>query len=239
MGKKKLSLDFIRNGFVENKYILLATEYINCPQKLEYVCPNDHQHSISWDNWKQGHRCPYCAGQGKLTIGFIRKSFNDYGYKLLTSVYINSDQQLNYVCQCGHKHSMKWNNWRIGRRCPSCKYIRHSKKISGSGHYNWKGGVTQFNKELRNFIKHIGWSKQVLKRDNYTCTECKKRGGKLVAHHVITLCSIKERFSVNSIEDSKRCDIFYDINNGITLCEKCHKVFHKELKGDYRNVRKI
>lgn len=202
---------------------------------MEYVCPNNHKHSISWDNWKQGHRCPYCAGQGKLAIEFVAESFEKYGYQLLTSTYINSDKRLKYICPYGHVHYMKWNNWRIGRRCPSCKGINHSKRTSGPGHYNWKGGITPFNKELRNFITFIGWSAEVLKRDNYTCRECDNRGGNLAAHHIIRLSYIREHFNLNSVEDAGKCDILYDISNGVTLCENCHKACHKKFIGGLQN----
>lgn len=238
MGKKKLSLDFIRYSFTEDGYILLTTNYKNSSQKLEYICPVGHRHRISWDNWKQGHRCPYCAGQGKPSLDYIRKLFNEDGYKLLTKEYINDRQKLSYVCSFGHKHAMRWGNWRSGRRCPSCKAIKHSKIYSGSGHHNWKGGITEFNKELRNFVRSIGWTEQIFKRDNYTCLRCGKRGGHLVAHHIISLSCIREFFNINTIEDAKKCDVLYDINNGATLCEMCHKTHHEELRGGLLKCQK-
>lgn len=67
-----------------------------------------------------------------------------------------------------------------------------------------------------NFIRHSKeyseWRKAVFKRDGYECQLCGKHGGKLNAHH-------KERF-VDCPE--KRLDI----DNGITLCEDCHKQVH-------------
>ena len=235
MGKKKLTYTFVKNRFEEDNYILLSDRYVNCSTKLKYRCPKGHEHSISWVNWQQGHRCPYCDGQAKPTIGFVRKSFEDSGYKLLTTVYINSDSHLEYICPRGHKHSMIWSNWRTGRRCPYCKAEKHSKRMLGSLNYNWKGGVTKFNKELRNFIKTIKWGNEVFKRDNYTCKKCKNRGGKLVAHHIIPLQYIKEYFNINNIEAAKKCEMFYDISNGVTLCEDCHKEYHKKITGGIKN----
>jgi len=208
----------------------LSTVYNNCSEKLEYICQKEHKHNISWDSFKQGHGCPYCAGQGKPTIEFIKKEFAKEGYILVTNYYINSDQQLNYICKKGHQHSMKWNNWRIGRRCPSCKAINSSKRMSGENHYNWKGGVTNFNKEIRNFIKSIAWGDKVFKIDDYTCQMCGIRGGELESHHIIPLSSIKAKYNIINIEDVKECDILYDVTNGITMCKKCHKLYHKKLK---------
>ena len=235
MGKQKLTYDFVKNSFYLERYILLSEEYINCRTKLKYKCSKGHIHYISWDNWKKGHRCPFCAGQGKPTIGYIREMFIGMGYNLLTKKYVNSDSYLEYICSEGHNHSMKWNNWRIGRRCPSCKAINHSKRTSGSGHHNWKGGITKFNKELRNFIKHIGWDRKVLKRDDYTCRKCNTRGGYLIAHHLIPLSTIKKYFNIKNMKDVYSCSILYDINNGLTMCKECHKKHHDKIREDLKS----
>ena len=61
-GTKKLTIEFIRDEFKKYNYILLSTEYINNHTKLNYICPNGHKHSITWNDWKAGKRCGYCAG---------------------------------------------------------------------------------------------------------------------------------------------------------------------------------
>lgn len=53
------------------------------------------------------------------------------------------------------------------------------------------------------------WRKQVFERDDYTCQNCKTKGGKLQADH------IKPYFLYP--------DLRWDINNGRTLCVDCHK----------------
>ncbi len=234
MGKKKLTYELVKRQFSSDDYKLLSDVYVNSRSKLEYECPEGHRHSIIWDNWKSGHRCPYCAGQGKPTMELIVSSFERNGYSLLSEVYVNGAQHLSYVCPRGHKHTMNWNNWRTGRRCPSCKAINLSETMLGNNHYNWKGGVTLFNKELRNFVRSIGWVRSVLKRDNYVCSECNKRGGKLVAHHITRLSYIREYFHIDSLCAAKKCDVLFDVKNGITMCEKCHKIYHKNLikRGD-------
>lgn len=55
------------------------------------------------------------------------------------------------------------------------------------------------------------WREAVLKRDNYTCRLCgaTEEKDKLVAHHIFE----RKLFPSKAL----------DINNGITLCLKCHK----------------
>lgn len=117
---KKLTYEFIKNSFEKEGYELLDKEYKSCSQKLNYICPKGHIYGITWDNWKQGERCPYCSGKAKKTIEFIRSKFEEKGYKLLTTIYKNNTQKLDYICPKGHKHSISWNSWQRGSRCPYC-----------------------------------------------------------------------------------------------------------------------
>ena len=68
------------------------------------------------------------------------------------------------------------------------------------------------SKYIRNSKEYSCWRKQVFERDEYTCQICGKRGGKLNAHHKVRFADCPE----------KRLDI----DNGITLCESCHKQVH-------------
>lgn len=228
MGRRCLSIEFIKAQFEKEGFILLTTEYINCRQKLDYICPKRHRHSISWDNFKAGHRCPYCAGQDKPDILIIKEFFEKYGYKLLDNEYINDGYKLRYRCPEGHEHSMRWGNFRHGERCSTCDIVNRSLRISGDNHYNWKGGITEFNKELRNFVRSIGWVDRIFRRDNYICQKCKKRGSELIAHHLVIFSEIREYFNINTIEDGEKCGLLFDIDNGITVCKECHKWVHSD-----------
>jgi len=117
---KKLTIEIVRSEFENKGYNFLTTEYKNCSQKLEYICPNGHKHSIAWKHFKDGHGCPYCANRPPITIEFIRSKFAKENYKLLTVEYINCKQKLDYICPNGHKHGITWNNWKTGYRCPYC-----------------------------------------------------------------------------------------------------------------------
>ena len=111
------------------------------------------------------------------------------------------------------------------KRCKDCgkkiKYsstycVRHSQ--IGDRAPNWQGGKTRLTKRIRNRLWAFKWCKKVFKRDNWTCKQCGHHGGRLHAHHILSFVSFpKERFN---------------INNGITLCEPCHKKIHYGSKNE-------
>ena len=122
---KKLTIEYIREKFNERKYTLLTEEYINNSQKLEYVCPNGHTHSISWRNFSSGKGCPECAiekikSKQKLSYDFVKGEFEKEGYKLLSTEYINNSTKMLVSCSKGHVYKVGYNNFFQGNRCPYC-----------------------------------------------------------------------------------------------------------------------
>jgi len=117
---KRLSYNYVKSQFEKEGYTLLTKEYKNSYQKLKFICPNGHKHSISWGAWSQGQRCAYCSNRVKKTIEEVREFFEKEGYILLSKEYKNAHQKLNYICPNNHKHSISWHMFEQGRRCPYC-----------------------------------------------------------------------------------------------------------------------
>ena len=100
--------------------------------------------------------------------------------------------------------------------------ISHLKRVSDGKHNNYKGGITPVNTKIRHSPEYKLWRESVFKRDNYTCRNCRKRGGALEANHIKPFCDYPE--------------LRLDINNGETLCKECHKtVTKKQLKKIWKN----
>jgi len=222
VGLGKPSVGFIKKQFGKEGYVLLTNEYKNNRQKLKYICPNGHEHSITWAHWSSGKRCPYCAGNVKLTIDFVEKKLKEEGYKLLTRVYQNSLQKLECICPNGHMYKVSWSNWQQGRRCAKCYFNYMSKERTGDLrygkpgklHHNWKGGIScepycdaWADKEYKESIKE---------RDGYRCLNPDCWGNcnhlSLTIHHIDY--------------DKKNCHP----SNLITLCRSCNSRANKDRK---------
>jgi len=216
---KRLNFNIIKNSFEKEGYILLTKKYKDAHQKLKYICSKGHHHSIKWYSWQQGKKCPYCAGQGKPTIEFIKQEFEKEGYKLLVIEYKNYSQKLNYICPKGHKHSASWGSWRAGKRCPTCFFIRNS----GENNPQWKGGIScepycdvWLDKDFKQSIKD---------RDGNICLNPDCWGNcnhlPLTIHHIDY--------------NKKNCEP----QNLITLCRSCNSRANKDREWHIRWYRVI
>jgi 5-methylcytosine-specific restriction endonuclease McrA len=82
---------------------------------------------------------------------------------------------------------------------------------------NWKGGtwkcIAKERRILMAQLEYKTWRKAVFERDNYTCQFCHKRGDDLEADHI-------QPWSTHP-------ELRYDVNNGRTLCLKCHRTTFK------------
>lgn len=106
----------------------------------------------------------------------------------------------------------------------------------GKNNVNWSGGTSPLNKKLRQTRDNTKWRIAVFKRDNYKCCVCSSRT-KIEAHHIIPFYFILIKNNITSIKDAKRCKELWNINNGATLCRKCHN-FTSSI-GNPKNRSKI
>lgn len=78
----------------------------------------------------------------------------------------------------------------------------------------WRGGTTKENAKIRSSLEYRQWRKAVFERDNYTCVECGDKSKK--NHRVILRADHIKPFAFYP-------ELRFDINNGRTLCDPCHK----------------
>lgn len=112
-----------------------------------------------------------------------------------------------------------------GKKRP--KYIgdKIRAKMMGENNHSWRGGISPENKRIRTCAEMRRWIKNVLTRDNFTCRECGNVETQLNAHHIKSFRDFPE--------------LRFNVDNGITLCEKCHKELHKKLKAMLTSFSKL
>lgn len=103
-------------------------------------------------------------------------------------------------------------------------------KISGSNHYNWKGGYNSINLTIRKCYEYRQWVQDIFKRDNYTCQECGIIGGRLNAHHIKQFALVVKENHIKTLQEALDCYELWNFENGQTLCIPCHKKTDSYLK---------
>ncbi len=115
-----------------DKYDYSKTEYTHTDEKLCIICP------IHGEFWQtphihlQGHGCPKCGGNEKLsTNDFIEKSREIHGNRYDYSK-VEYNGNFNKVCIICPKHGEFWqyaNQHMQGRGCPHCRQSSLEKEI--------------------------------------------------------------------------------------------------------------
>lgn len=73
---------------------------------------------------------------------------------------------------------------------------------------------------------------RVKARDNYKCVKC-KTAFELEVHHKKSFASIVKRNRILNMKQAYKCKELWNIDNGETLCHKCHRKtdsYKKRLK---------
>lgn len=107
--------------------------------------------------------------------------------------------------------------------------LSHKGKYCGNNSPTWKGGITPLNSIIRNSDKYNEWRIQNFIRDEFTCQECGQIGGKLHVHHIKPFAVILKTNNITTFDSAVQCVELWDLNNGVTLCEKCHKQLRKKI----------
>jgi len=127
-------------------------------------------------------------------------------------------------CREKHRIQMIGNQHKKGKVNP----VGSRKGALKEKNYQWKGGKTAIGLIIRSHSRYAKWRQDIFIRDNFICQKCGQFGGELEAHHIkpfsILLDEIKRNLPLFSLYNGAMIYTpLWDINNGITLCIKCHR----------------
>jgi 5-methylcytosine-specific restriction endonuclease McrA len=94
--------------------------------------------------------------------------------------------------------------------------------------------------KIRNTTKYLNWRLSILKRDNFTCKIChasvkENKSLRLEVHHAKSFDEICTENNISTIEQALECKALWNVNNGISICYRCHKDVEK-LRTKLRNI---
>lgn len=240
----KESYKNIVEAFSSDGYKVLTPEedYINHEVKFKFVCPNGHTDSMTWNNFKYGYRCGQCAFNKKKSIEYVRKCFEDRGYTLLTKVYINENQYLDFICPNGHNSCITFNNFKnLQQDCGFCsptkvKNIEFIREMFKSCGYrlistDYINDMTKLSFECdKGHINYITWNDL---RAGRRCSKCNANTSlqEIDLRNSISLLAPDLKISPNdrSIIPPYELDIYFPDKN--VAVEYCGLYWHSEKSG--------
>lgn len=127
--------------------------------------------------------------------------------------------RLNHPRKSG-KDSPNWGN-----HLSEEQKSKLSKAFSGENNPNWKkpeDRKTLYYQAIRTTKLYKKWRTDVYKRDNWKCVNgC--LNSKLNADHIIPFSLLLKTYKIKTTEEAKNCKELWDLSNGRTLCEDCHR----------------
>lgn len=167
---------------------------------------NKKRNPISWIGKKATE-----ISKQKIRIAKLGKSPWNKGTKGL-KLGVKGDKHYRWrggLPKCIDCHKQLKN--RNAKRCVLC--YRKTNPHKGEKNVNWNNGISRLNKTERQLLMQTSeyklWRKAVFERDNYTCVWCGLKAVKLNADHIKPWRDYPE--------------LRFAIDNGRTLCEKCHR----------------
>lgn len=214
--KKRENIEEVKNTFLAKGFTPLFDTYKNRDSLLEAINEEGYKILIKYSSFKYSEPLLF-APHNPYTIYNINLwlAKNMPHIKLLSKEYKSGEKLSLYCTKHNIKYNMLWGNIKKKKECPLCGI----EKRSGKNNCNYNPNLTEKERLLgRKYNEYYNWRKTVFERDNFKCIICGK-GGNISAHHLdgYNWCKCKRT----------------DVDNGVTLCENCHKKFHAIYgKGD-------
>jgi len=142
----KYTTELVQEIFRKENYIMLTKEY-NCKEKIEYLCPNNHNGTMILSGFTAGKRCPKCPNKHKAKIEDIKEQFEKENFILISTSY-EPLEKLEYICKNGHKCSCLYCDWKRNLyKCIKCAPKEVGKKMRRP-YDEFKKKITDINFEL-------------------------------------------------------------------------------------------
>lgn len=174
---------------------------------------------LSQQGFQKGHSKPenaYKFKKGNIPWNYykIQKICLICGKEFKVNPYRKKKKYCSMIC---------YGKARIGKYVSEETKKKMSEAQEKENHWNWRGGITPLTQQIRHSFKYRQWRSDVFTRDDFTCQKCEVRGGYLEAdHYPKKFSEIFHENKIKTLEEALNCEELWNINNGRTLCKKCH-----------------
>jgi hypothetical protein len=167
----------------------------------------------------------FLKGQKGYWLGKKRPSFSEEWRKNIGKSHKGLKKTEEAKIKIGLGNKGKFVSKETRKKMSENAKLRLGKRAS-----NWKGGKSYFKESIYANHRYSEWRLNVFERDKWICKICGyDKGGTLQVHHLIPVKEIIKEYNLKNVYDIINCKNLWDVNNGITLCKKCHeKIFSKE-----------
>jgi hypothetical protein len=127
------------------------------------------------------------------------------------------------TCSCGNVFKVYASRKKYYKNLYCSVECRNKYGIIGrlTSNINFNKQYQKFVRSVRHSSKYYEWRKKCLERDNYKCNICHGDRGLTVHHGIKTMYDFVKEHGFNKKKIYNDC-MFFDVDNGSTLCRKCH-----------------
>jgi hypothetical protein len=211
---------------VIEKCKILNFEIINYDdknRKVTYKCHCGHISNTFSRNILKDERQSHCIkcqnNKNRLKYDDVKKLFEDNGCTLLSKIYTNRSELLDYKCSCGNISKISYACFDDGERCEACRQDRYKQTCLDRYHVDNVSKSEEFKKKARETcnenhgVDYCMQNKDIKQRAEQTCLE---------------KYSVKWAFTLPEVYEKIRAT--HKLNHGFEYPLQSVKIFKKAMK---------
>lgn len=209
----------------------------------KWVCsicnePVNKGYTRCWECYNKSKRievkCAYCNNLIMHIASRLKYQKNFFCNEECRNEWKKENRKKNvYICPVCNKEFKRYKSQvQIDQPCCSLRCSSYLNSKKGNASIFYIDGRTPLRVQIKNSFKYHEWRTAIFDRDHYRCVDCNSNKN-IHAHHVITFSQLLDRFMIrtkkNRHQKALKDKSLWNIDNGITLCEKCHTARHPNV----------
>jgi hypothetical protein len=132
--------------------------------------------------------------------------------------WINRWKEIMNTPEFKYKHKESMNNIEFK--------VKHVESLIGGFWYGSVKNDLSLGQLIRRLPEYKSWVKQVLERDEYKDKITGEFCVNPEAHHIVEVKKIIKKYNLKTLDDARKCEFLWDINNGECLEHENHISIH-------------